>query len=360
MRNLIFFIVTAVVTLLLLDVFLKGVKITPPILKYYHSEYGSLNRPDINYFKSTQGLYIGKTNYDGRFRESYPKRKKDGKTLRILLVGDSFVEGIDVFSRDHFAQYMEDTLRKILNTNVEILNFGRGNCILHASSYYFINYLEKEYDADLVLYFTEFRDILPVASYPSTSFKLNETGTNLVADYSWQKSAEYNLHRKLTSLPLLKYYEDIALCRLGYRAWSGIQTRGFLQLTLGKFYGTLATPDYTYAKYDVPISDLSKKIYDSVMTFNKGQIVFVVRNLPVDATVVKEYFQEKHYPFIDLNEALDKEIIRGTNINAYYFKATQSYGGHWNHAGHKAIGHFLAKKISDHIKEYNTPNYSHE
>jgi hypothetical protein len=360
MKNLILFFTAALATLVFFDFFMKQVKITPPILKYYHEVYGSLNRPEINYLKATQGLFIGNTNYDGRFRESYLKKKQDRKTLRIALVGDSFVEGIDVLSRNHFAQYMEDTLKKILGTNVEILNFGRGNCILHASSYYFTNYIQKEYDADLVLYFTEFRDILPSGDYPSTSFALNDTTGALVADKSWQNSAEYRLHKKLVNIPVVKYYEDLAASRLAYRAWSGIKTRGFLPLTLGKFYREVPPPNYTYAKFDVPVSPLSRKMYDSIMQYDAGQVIFIVRNLPTDASIVKEYFTEKKYPFIDLDDILDKEIIRGTNVNAYYFKATQSYGGHWNHEGHKAVGNFLAQRIYRDLKTYKTPFYLNE
>jgi hypothetical protein len=96
------------------------------------------------------------------------------------------------------------------------------------------------------------------------------------------------------------------------------------------------------------------------MNYDKGQVIFVVRNLPVDASVVKEYFREKKYPFIDLNDVLNNEIIRGTNVNAYYFKSTQSYGGHWNHEGHKAVGYFLSNRISREINKYKTPLYTRE
>jgi hypothetical protein len=360
MKSFLVFVSIGLGTLLFFDFFMKQVKITPPVLKYYQAEFGSLNRANIHYFKSIQGLFLGNTNYDGRFREAYPKRKTSKQTLRILLVGDSFVEGIDVLSRNHFAQYMEDTLKQILHTNVEILNFGRGNCVLHASSYYFMNYIKKEYDADLVLYFTEFRDALPTADYPSTSYKLDDSGNHLIRDKSWERSAEYNLHKKLIAFPLLKHYENIAVCRLAYRAWSGISSRGFWSMTLGKFYRQVPAQDYSYQKYNMPVSDLSKKLYDSITSFDKGQVVFVVRNMPIDATVVKEYFTSRNYPFIDLDDVLDKQIIRGTNINAYYFKATQSYGGHWNHEGHKAVGSYLASHIASHLKTYKTPFYSNE
>lgn len=360
MKNLIVFVFVALLTLIFFDFFLKQVKITPPVLKYYSTEFGSLNRPNIDYFKSIQGLFLGRSNYDGRFREAYQKRKRTPRVLRILLIGDSFVEGIDVLSRNHFAQYMEDTLKQILHTDVEILNFGRGNCVLHASAYYFINYISKAYDADLVLYFTEFRDVLPTAYYPSTSFKLDETGKHLIGDRSWERSPEYLFHKRLIQFPVLKQYEDIAVCRLAYRAWSGILSRGFWSMTLGKFYKQPVEQDYSYEKYDVPMSDLSSKLYDSIMSFDKGQVIFVVRNMPIDASLLKGFFADRKYPFIDLDNVFDKQMIRGTNVNAYYFRSTQSYGGHWNHEGHKAVGAYLSNFIARNIKTYKTPHYSNE
>jgi hypothetical protein len=220
--------------------------------------------------------------------------------------------------------------------------------------------VQKEYDIDLVLYFTEFRDILATNEYPSTSFKLDEKTGKLEDNFSWQNTAEYRLHKKLTGMPLVKYYEDIAATRLAYRAWSGLKTRGFLPMTLGKFYGSIPEQDYSYTKYDVPISELSKKVYDTLETYPNGQMLFVVRNLPTDAYMVKDYFKGKNYPFIDLNDTLDQQLIRGTGINAHFFKTTQSYGGHWNHEGHKAVGHFLANRVARDIHTYKMPFFKNE
>src|SRR4051812_35676489 len=110
MKNIFLFLLSFITTAICIEAFLKLSRITPPTLKYYNSTYGSLNRPNIDYFKSVEGLYVGKSNYDGRFRENYGKRKTDKKTLRIVLIGDSFVEGIDVFSNNHFAGYIENIL----------------------------------------------------------------------------------------------------------------------------------------------------------------------------------------------------------------------------------------------------------
>lgn len=351
------FILSGLLTVFGMDAFLKNTKITPPILKYYDDIYGSLNRANLNYYKSVEGFYIGNTNYDGRFRENYPKRKTDKSTLRILLIGDSFVEGIDVLSRDHFAQVMEDSLKRALHTNVEILDFGKGNCVLHASAFYFMEYLQKEYDIDLVLFFTEFRDILESNDYPSTSYQWDTLKQMIIPNFSWKNTGEFKLHSILKRIPGLQFYDDIAITRLAYRAWSGVKTRGFLQLTLGKFYGSIPEQDYSYIKYEAPISTLSKKVYDTLENFTTGQMLFVVRSIPMDAYMIIDYFKANQYPFIDLNDTFNHQTIRGTSINAHFFKATQSFGGHWNHEGHKAVGQFLAHRVLRDINTYNMPNY---
>lgn len=360
MKNIIIFLSVLFATAAGIEGLLKITRITPPTLKYYDPVYGSLNRPDIDYFKSTEGMFVGSTNYDGRFRETYPKRKQDKNTLRILLIGDSFVEGIDVFSTNHFAQYIENLLSPKLGRKVEVLNFGRGNCTLGASSYYFNTYISKEYDADIVLYFTEAHDIYHYPNsmgYPSTVYDLDSVN-NIIATDNWRNSPEYKLHMKLHANPILKYYESSAYFRLFYRAYARIKINGIPLLTFGKFVGEPLEQNYSSTTTDDTVSLLSGKIYDSLANFNKGQVVFVVRNKPVAATSIIKFMKMNDYKFISLSDTFDDFYIKNTKINAYYFAASNSYGGHWNNMGHEAVGVFLANKLSKEIDNYKTQNFS--
>ncbi len=359
MKNLILFLITFGITVLGIEFFLNTTRITPPTLKYYNPVYGSLNRPNIDYYKAVEGLYVGKTNYDGRFRENYPKRKDDKKTLRILLMGDSFVEGIDVFSHNHFARYMEELLGQKLNRKVEVIDFGRGNCAIQASSYYFTDYISKEYDADLVLYFTEWRDMYNIgggAAYPSTCFIL-DSNNNLAAGYLWKKTPEYAIHKKLTANPILKHYESSAYFRLLYRAVAMTKITGMPIMTFGKFGGSMKKPDYATYTSNAPVSLLSKKLYDTVNSYDKGQVIWVVRNKPYNAPAILEYLKDKNFKYVSLSDTFNDNYIKGTNIDAYYFKASGQYGGHWNNDGHKAMGYFLTNRIYNNLANCNTPNY---
>ncbi len=359
MKNIIIFIFTTLIMSFCVDYFLKFTRISAATLKYYNEEYGSLNRSNISYFKSVEGLYVGNTNYDGRFREDYSPQKADKKTLRILLMGDSFVEGIDVFSVNHFAQYIETILGKKLNRKVEVLNCGRGNATIHTMSYYFYNYLSKKYDIDLVLLFTEGRDIYDSGdgnSYPSTFYKLDSLN-NLVKGENWKSTPEYNLHKKLLSLPILKYYENSGYFRLLYRAIARTRIQGFKQITFGKFFDSPKELDYHNSTSHDALSRITKKLYDTLATFNKGQVVFVLRNKPTYTPAIEEYISAKNYKYFNLADTFDDFNIKNTKIDAYYFKATNTYGGHWNNDGHKTVGTFLANKIYNNFNEFVMPGY---
>lgn len=333
-----------------LDRFMNLARVTPPILKYYHKEYGALNVPNMQYLKSKEGLFLGTTNYDGRFRENYPKRRTDSSEYRIILVGDSFVEGIDVMSRNHFAAYMESLLSASLGRKVQVLNFGRGNCTLQPSAYYYVDYIRKEYDADLVLFFTEARDIVEVSDYPSTAFVYNPAIGGLEASKNWQNSGDYKLVQQLEKMKVLEFLNGSGWFRMAYRAKAGISMYGYLPKIFGKFYGEVPTQTYDRDPLRMAISETTKEIYDTLVKADGPQLWFVLRNFPLESQRLKGYLDSMNYPVIDLADTLDVKTIKGTNDDAYYFKTTGLYGGHWNHLGHKAVGNFLAGRILREIR----------
>ena len=92
------------------------------------------------------------------------------------------------------------------------------------------------------------------------------------------------------------------------------------------------------------VSPGSKMVFQRLAANSNKQLIFVVRNHPFSAKVLKDYLS-KRYVTIDLDEVMNGTNIISNNRNAYYFKATGSSGGHYNHDGHKALGDFLATKL---------------
>jgi hypothetical protein len=360
MKKVFLFILGAVLSLLFFELYLRYARITPPVLKFFNNEFGSLNRTNIRYMKSVEGYFVGNTNYAGRFRENFSPLKNSKEILRILLIGDSFVEGIDVLSANHFAARLESELASKFNRKVEILNFGRGNCTLYASSYYYINHIVKEYDADMVLYFTEQRDIIGQDNYPSTTFSL-DSNNSLKPDFSWRNRFDYKIDLKLKSLGFLSYYEKSVYSSLIYRAFAGKNMYTLLSTTFGKFVGELPEQDYNPKNSEFSISNLSEAIYDTLPKANpNSKFIYVVRNFPVNSDQLVSYLNEKKYNMIDLSDTLNSFYIKGTNTNVYYFKATNTYGGHWNHEGHKVVATFLANRIFRTFSNYRLNSISDE
>jgi len=360
MKKGLIYLLGTVCSLLFFELYLRYARITPPILKYYDHDFGSQNRPYIHYMKSREGYFVGNTNYAGRFRENYSPLKDSNNVLRILLIGDSFVEGIDVLSVNHFAARLESDLATKFRRKVEILNFGRGNCTLYASSYYYINYIVKNYDADLVLYFTEARDITGWDDYPSTIFSL-DSNNNLKPDFTWKNRFDYKIDLKVKSFGLFSDYEKSVYPSLVYRAISGIKMYGFLPTTFGKFAGEIPEQDYTPRKSEFNISNLSEAIFDTLPKAKPNtKFIYVVRNFPASSDQLITYLRTRKYDVIDLTDTFNYFYIKGTNTNAYYFKATNSYGGHWNHEGHKAVASFLSNRIFRDFSNYKMNTTSDE
>ena len=57
-------------------------------------------------------------------------KNKSANVLRIALIGDSYIEGFQLFERHHFKTYLEQKLSQKLKKKVEVLNFGIGGADL--------------------------------------------------------------------------------------------------------------------------------------------------------------------------------------------------------------------------------------
>lgn len=108
-------------------------------------------------------------------------REFDGK--RIVLMGDSFTEGILLNYEDTFAGIIDSSLS---NKNIEVLNAGR---VSYSPIIYWkkINYLieEKKLKFDELVAFVDISDIDDEASY----YELSEEG-NVIYQPAYQKKAE--------------------------------------------------------------------------------------------------------------------------------------------------------------------------
>ena len=355
LKWLVTFVVSLLFSTCVLDFYVKFSDTVPPVISYYHPELGLFSRPNLRWSKFKEGFYIGESYSNSRFGENHPK-KKPADTFRIALIGDSFVEGLDVLSRHHFQRTMKRDLEDHFGGEFQILNFGRGNSTLPFSYYHLQHYI-LDYDPDLVLVFLEERDRNPPVWTGRTRYELKQGALDPVLD--WRETGQYKLIQRLEKIPLVRHYIDVSLVALANRALANIRTHSLGSVLLDKFQpfflpGSKPRPQPDRSR--IPVSDLIGRILTELTELGRRgdpDVVFVLRPLP-PAPELEPFLMDIDADYWNLSELFvggNTDVLASSGINSRYWKATGVVGGHWNHAGHREVGHFLAGKVIERLEE---------
>ena len=126
----------------------------------FYDDIGRGRRKDLNYLYFNEGFGIGKYNEYRYCGESNPP-KKPANTIRIALLGDSFIESYQVFERDYFGTIAEKLLsQKYEKLHFEILNFGRAGFDI-SDMYVYQNTFVEEFNPDYIFYMVSTADLVP-------------------------------------------------------------------------------------------------------------------------------------------------------------------------------------------------------
>lgn len=343
------------------NIFLFFAEIVPPSLTSFKENFGLYPKANLDYIRIKEGLFIGTTDADGRFGDNYTRDKRANR-IRIGLVGDSYVQGTDVMSDLHFRRIMEDKLNEgLASKQYEVINLGRNNFNIPYSYHYYQNF-GNQFNLDHVLYFMEERDFNAESLNKLSTYYEVKDG-KLVANKDWQKTGTFQMLSTLDNTPLLKYYSDVPSINLLNRARMNVKIRGLNNIILGKFASLdllLNRTEQNYSHHDEDywsgqtennqtISEVTKIIIDELLASTSPKVTVVTRNYPVKVKKLEQYLLSKDADVIKLSEIFDGPYIRGTSINANFFKASNLYGGHFNHHGHQALGVFLAEEMKERL-----------
>ena len=339
-RNVFLFSIGFFLTFIALEVFISNTYIVNKSLNDVYADIGRGRRTNMFYVMFNEGFSMGRFNKFRYMGAEYPK-EKDVNTLRIALIGDSFVEGFQVFDRDHFRRIIEVELSEKLNQNVEVLNFGRSGFDIGDMFAYNQTFV-KEFNPDFSLFFLSNNDLIPRFSDPlRMKVRLKDDSLIVVKDYPSNYIQIFNRTKYLIQNSTI-----FTMLNSGHKL---VKSDEFLHIIFDKFYPNKLESDNEYSNSfsEIPFAlpELTLGIVDNL---NSAKDIIVNKDIKsLNQEMVSE-IRRHTINYIDLQDTL--YYMKENQVDPYYWKATKKTG-HWNHQAHKAVGEYLAKSLYQIIQQ---------
>lgn len=319
-KNISIYFFSFLVTIIICDVFLYTSGIYPHNNTDYYTDIGKGIRPNFDYVYFNEGFSMGSTNKYNYYGTEYAIEKKDS-VVRIALLGDSYVEGLQVFNRNHFNVVLEKKLSK-KNVSVEVLNFGRSEFSLGNMLAYEKVYVHK-FKPDIFIYFLSFSSLENEYTDPSMAKMVYSKDSTLIVNLSNSKT-------------YLKAYKKVNffLKKSSFMYMMNNSKRYFTKENINRLL-FLNSKEKIKKNNPKELKKFSKLTVDILEKINRKNTILVWRHLKRPPKLFLNYIKENNYKFIDLSYSLDSMYQKGTNPT--YWKVTDKIG-HWNHEAHKVVG----------------------
>jgi len=319
-------------TLLLIELFVFNAGISRKSEVYFSEQTGKSYTPNYSYTWFSEGYALGSIN-EGGYLGPFYKKVKTEQVKRVALLGDSYVEGIQVFDRNHFRTVLEKELNAQSQDSVEVLNFGRSN-FNFPNMFAYCELVVKDYEPDLSIFFVSGEDLTSLTTdvlLPNVSPLTLEP----VPFLSSEKVEGFNRANQILSNSALAYMLNSAR--------RSLQNQGIVNTV---FDGKFSPKKITVAKKQITVA--KKKMIQSINLelFNrldKEKVIFVHREKTPLPLNLKQAIQNANLDLIDLSSFLTELEDSGQNPNAW---KNQKTDGHWNVLGHKAVGTYLVSVVA--------------
>lgn len=341
--SIIEFLFFLLITLVFFEFYFGLTEISEPSHYKLDEKLGYVLEPSENVMLIEEGLYIGGSNIYGYWAKPYPPERSPN-SLRIALMGSSYVAGLQLPERFHFREILENKLQQSTNEKVEVLNFGKSG---QHFDRLLISYLEhvKKFNPDIVLvfvspgtFYTRETEIGPEFYIENDSIKIS---------YEFNESTQYKFLKSSESLRGMSLYSLIQKCWALYR--KGETNR----ILFDKIYSLFKQKDSNSPiNNNNPIEDnyyeINKAILKSFSEINKkGDTKIIVVEMEDIPETYKEIIARYNIPKIELYKYLKKYEDNGYAL--HYWKATNELG-HWNHIAQVLVGEFLANNLQSKLE----------
>lgn len=344
---MIFGIVLAV-SLLVLDAYLRLAEIQTPMETRIDADIGPTYIAGKHVTRFNEGFYLGSINEYGYLGPGRPPRKENDE-FRVILLGDSYVMGITVFSRHHFGMLLENQLSDQGNREFQVLNFGKADFNLSNMYAYYENFA-SEFEHDLVLFFVGSGDLVPAGQiekdlYPSCELE----GEDVVISNAFRNSQKFATYQRLALLS-----GNSALFRLAYNTRKMIARGELPELVFEKLSPILFPPAVAATDGNKPnsgreMSDLFRAILRQLAR-DPRNVMVQTKELPDH---VRAELDAAGLPVWDIASLLGEMKDQGQD--PYYWSVTGKRG-HWNHEAHRAI----AAKLAEDVMQFFGASHSSE
>jgi lysophospholipase L1-like esterase len=306
------------------------------------------------------------------YRDKDWSLKKPNDTYRIAVLGDSFVEALQVEMEHNFISMTEQRLNKRHDINVELMNFGRSGFTQIEELLVLRNEVIQFSPDMVVIFFLPTNDLQEISKKTDINFlrpyyQISENG-KLILDTSFTETRTFKIksfvnvfkqHSALISL-LAKRYNAYKQAKQISKAKAKRVPKDRPTGTLSKKldgYLTLCSsnPNETYlGNYQ-----LSKVLIKNMARFTheKGvRFMLVTIDIPaympevekqytsIDSTFDSNFFEDNLNNFAT---SLNIEYLGLQRIFKQYYENTgvPLHWSHWNYEGHKVVANALADKM---------------
>lgn len=333
-KSILLISLTFLVTLTLMEVIIQSSEIDSLSVTKNDLTLGSSLKPNRNLISFKEGFYMGGTNKYGYYGHSYP-HKKPNNTIRIALVGDSYVESHQLFDRISMRALIENKLSESLNKKVEVLNFGMSGFNLN-DDYCLYSLFVKNFNPDFSLFFVSNEDFdAQPTSNRRPQCAIN--GDSLIINHKFRLNKDF-IHRMNTSW----YRGQSIILGWVFRVKEIIHKNLWGSVIFDKFWN-FQNKDVSNKQEEqnqkIKIEPVTAKIVDYLKHDKK--IIFVEKE-PLSKNV-ESLIVNKRARLIRLDKVNNKKF--------HYWDVSKTYG-HWNYEAHQLV----ADQISNHL--LNEINYT--
>lgn len=331
-------VVSLICFLLLYEGFLQFTEMASSSFVYDDEKLGRTFKPDYEiFFTGAEGFYMGSTNKYGYIGKGYPPQKP-GNTLRIALLGDSYIEGMQVFERNHFRTKVENNLKAKLNKNVQVLNFGIGGLDFR-DMYFNYEFKAKKFNPDIAVFYVKRTNLLTKEKFPSPEYYLDNDSLEL--NYDFLKSSESALRRKFS------FIRDFGIGFFLKESYESYYNGSLTKILLDKFAPDKSketikqtAKEQNNAEIDTTMFNLNKKILSELNNDAQNKNIKIV-------LIITDDFPEYYFPlfnsFSSLKIVLIPHILSDYNNEELRYWKASGVMGHWNQKAINIFGDFLTK-----------------